>query len=203
MEQTNQKAQNRIIKCILLAGVAIVLMIVLENWHLRRFVFDSFGMVGGAVRWGLLLLPIIILAHLYGPIPAAVSGAIVYVLISLFPALTLPDGRTWIMTFQPGPVLSFFIYGIILGILLRRRTVSVAMAALAALMVSVVGSFVAPLLSDVWKRIYFEEDGRRELWAPTSETFVAAILTVVTLFILIWLVTAEKSPISRVLRRLG
>ena len=203
--QTSPQPQSSFLGRVLVAAVAMILMITLLNHQsIQAFYWDilsrdeEVAMVVGAVWCGLVLLPLIIVAFLYGPLFASISwgfaGSVSYIV------------REWLFWERsalcscPPRILGYVIIGIVLGTLLHSRPVSVSKIALAALASGIVDSFVLSFLYSLWMPLYF---GWWTPWTPTSDYFLHMLGVAAILFAFIWLVAAEKSPISRRLRRLG
>jgi len=140
------------------------------------------------VRIGFGWLPIVIIATLYGPIIAGATWAIADVVgFFLFGAGLGP--------YFPGFTLTNFIGGVVLGLFLYQRPVTVVKIVLTVLLLSILSLG----LNSVWLSILF---GRGFWIVFISRILQTAILAPLQL-ILIWVVAAEKSPTSETLRRLA
>jgi len=140
------------------------------------------------IRIGFGWLPIVVIATLYGPVIAGTTWAISDVVgFFLFGGGLGP--------YFPGFTLTNFVGGLILGLFLYKRPVTVIKITLAVLLLSILSLG----LNSVWLNILFG----RGFWVVfTSRIIQTAILAPLQL-ILIWIIAAEKSPTSETLRRLA
>ncbi|WP_217588618.1 folate family ECF transporter S component [Lentibacillus saliphilus] len=115
-------------------GVLIALNLVLNQLTI------SFGTM---LEIGLAFLPIAVLAYMYGPMNAGIAASVA----DVFGFILRPNGF-----FFPGFTLNACIMGIIYGIILHKKKITLLRVALATLLVTIIVNLI---LTPIWLNIMY------------------------------------------------